>query len=116
MEIYFVQFNFVASFLLLSFGLFLMIVTGNLIKKLFGLAIFQTAILLFLISLGKINGAVAPIIEKGASEETIYANPLPQVLVLTAIVVGLAILSVGLALTIRIKKAYGSIEEENLNA
>lgn len=112
MEIFLSQFNYIASFLLFVFGLFLMITSGNLIKMLYGLAIFQISILLFFISMAVVKDGTAPIIQVG--EEVIYVNPLPHVLVLTAIVVGLATLSVGLALTIRIKKAFGSIEEDGL--
>jgi len=98
----------------MAFGLYLLITTSNLVKKLFGLAIFQASVLLLLISIGNVNGGSAPIISK--SPEVIYVNPLPQVLVLTAIVVGLATLAVGLALIIRIKKSFGTIEEEKRDA
>ena len=109
MDIFLAQFNYIAAFLLFFIGLFLIITSTNLIKKLFGLAIFQSSVLLFFISLGVVDGGAAPVIKE--SQEIIYVNPLPHVLVLTAIVVGLASLSVGLALAIRIKNIYGSIEE-----
>lgn len=113
MEIFITQFNYIAAFLLFFLGLFLIITTSNLIKKLFGLAIFQAAILLFFISLAFVKNGSPPLIKAG--EELVYVNPLPHVLVLTAIVVGLATLSVGLALAIRIKNIYGNIEDEALN-
>ncbi len=108
-EILHTHFNYVASFLLFGLGAYLLITTQNYVKKLYGLAIFQSAILLFVISLGYLSGGYAPILEAGITRPMV--NPLPQVLILTAIVVGLATLAVGLALTIRIKKAYDDIEE-----
>lgn len=103
------QFNYIASFLLLAMGAYLLITTRNLVKKLYGLAIFQSAVLLFVISLGYLDGGFAPILEGDVVRPMV--NPLPQVLILTAIVVGLATLAVGLALSIRIKKEYGDVEE-----
>lgn len=113
MDIFLTQFNYIAAFALFFLGLFLIITTSNLIKKLFGLAIFQSAVLLFFISSALVENGSAPLIKAG--ENLNYVNPLPHVLVLTAIVVGLATLSVGLALAIRIKNVYGSIEEGELN-
>lgn len=109
LELILSQFNYIASFLLFALGAYLLITTQNIIKKLYGLAIFQAAVLLFVISLGYTDGAYSPIIEGDVVRPMV--NPLPQVLMLTAIVVGLATLSVGLALGIRIKKEYGSVEE-----
>lgn len=117
LDVLLAQFNYIGCFVLLFAGLYLIITTGNLVKKLFGLAIFQAAALVFFISVGRVSDGRAPILEKGAEEASmalVYVNPLPQVLVLTAIVVGLAVLSVGLALVIQIKKSYGSIEQEDL--
>lgn len=113
LDLIFSQFNYIASFILLGMGAYLLITTQNLIKKLYGLAIFQAAILLFVISLGYLDGGYSPILEKSAEGfvKRPMVNPLPQVLILTAIVVGLATLSVGLALGIRIKKEFGSVEE-----
>lgn len=103
------HFPYIASFMLLVMGAYLLITTRNLVKKLYGLAIFQSAVLLFVISLGFVDGGFAPIIEDEVARPMV--NPLPQVLILTAIVVGLATLSVGLALSIRIKKTYGKVDE-----
>ena len=96
-------------FVIFGLGLYITITSGNLVKKLFGLSMFQSAIMLFFIAIGYIKNGVAPIIQK--SSKLIYVNPLPQVLILTAIVVGLATLAVGLALCVRIKKKFGKIDE-----
>ena len=101
---------FITVFLMIA-GLFIVIARGNLIKKLVGLGIFQTSVYLLYIAPGKLVGGTAPIL--GAAF-TIYSNPLPHVLILTAIVVGVATLALGLALVVRIREAYGSIEEEEI--
>jgi multicomponent Na+:H+ antiporter subunit C len=101
---------FVAMFLMVA-GLFIAIARGNLVKKLIGLGIFQTSVYLLYIAPGKLIGATAPIVAKGFTE---YSNPLPHVLILTAIVVGVATLALGLALVVRIREAYGSIEEDQI--
>ena len=90
---------------------YIVIAHGNLIKKIIGLAIFQTSVFIFYISIGKISGGTAPILE---ADTTMYSNPLPHVLILTAIVVGISVTAVGLALTVRIKEEYGSIEESRI--
>jgi len=92
-------------------GLYIIVGQGNLVKKLLGLNIFQTSVFLVYISMGKISGGTAPIY---FHPDAIYSNPLPHVLILTAIVVGVATLSVGLALIVRIQEAYGTIEDEDL--
>lgn len=96
---------------LMMIGLYVVISHGNLLKKLIGLTLFQGGVFLFFISLGKVDGGTAPIVSDGI--ET-YSHPLPHVLILTAIVVGVATLAVGLALAVRIFEAYGSIEEDEL--
>ena len=93
-------------------GLYTLISRSNLIKKLAGLAMFQTAVILFYVSLGKVNGGTVPIID---SNFTVYSNPLPQVLMLTAIVVGVATTALGFALVIRIKEAYETVEEDQIH-
>jgi multicomponent Na+:H+ antiporter subunit C len=98
-------------FAVMLIGLYVVISHGNLLKKLIGLTLFQAGIFLFFISLGKVAGGSAPIIATGV--ET-YSHPLPQVLILTAIVVGVATLAVGLALAVRIFEAYGTIEEDEV--
>lgn len=103
-ELFLTQFAYYACFALFGVGVYILISAENLIKKLFGLSIFQTSILLFIISLGYVSGGKAPILDPAdLSAPHIYVNPLPQVLVLTAIVVGLAVLAVGLALAIKLE-------------
>ncbi len=93
-------------------GMFTMMSSPNLMKKLAGLSMFQTAVILFYVSVGKVDGGTAPIITDAATR---YANPLPQVLMLTAIVVGVATMALGFALIIRIRRAYDSMEEDNIH-
>ncbi len=92
-------------------GFYIVIAHGNLIKKIVGLSIFQTSVFIFYISMAKVDGGTAPILADGIE---LYSNPLPHVLILTAIVVGIATTALGLALAVRIKEAYGSIEEEKI--
>lgn len=103
---------FVTIFLMIA-GLFIVIARDNLIKKLIGLGIFQTSVYLLYIVPGKLVGGTAPILSDAF---TVYSNPLPHVLILTAIVVGVATLALGLALAVRIQEAYGSIEENEILA
>ena len=103
---------FVTVFLMVA-GLFIVIARDNLIKKLVGLGIFQTSVYLLYIAPGKLLGGTAPIL---SDRYTVYSNPLPHVLILTAIVVGVATLALGLALVVRIREAYGSIEEDEIIA
>ncbi|MGB5736210.1 MAG: cation:proton antiporter subunit C, partial [Thiohalocapsa sp.] len=104
--------DFVAIFLMMA-GFYVVIAQGNLVKKLVGLGLFQTSVFIFYISMGKVAGGHAPILTEGV---TLYSNPLPHVLILTAIVVGVATTAVGLALVVRINEAYGSVEEEEIQA
>jgi multicomponent Na+:H+ antiporter subunit C len=87
--------------------------SGNLVKKLVGLNIFQTSVFILYISMGKIIGGTAPIV---LDKAVVYSNPMPHVLILTAIVVGIATTSLGLALVVRIHEAYGTIEESEIHA
>ena len=103
---------FVTIFLMIA-GLFIVIARGNLIKKLVGLSIFQTSVYLLYIAPGKVIGGTAPVIGDAFK---LYSNPLPHVLILTAIVVGVATLALGLALVVRIRETYGSIEEDEILA
>lgn len=103
--------HWVTVFLMVA-GLYVVVARGNMIKKLVGLSVFQTSVYLLYISPGKILGGTAPIIGEGY---TVYSNPLPHVLILTAIVVGVATLALGLALVVRINEAYGSIEEDDVH-
>lgn len=96
---------------LMMAGLYIVISRRNLIKQMVGLGIFQASVFIFYIAIGKVEGGTAPIITDGV---TSYSNPLPHVLILTAIVVGVATLAVGLALIVRINEAYGTIEEDDI--
>jgi multicomponent Na+:H+ antiporter subunit C len=102
-----------ATVTLLVMGVYIVIARGNLVKKLIGLSIAQTSVYLLYIAPGKLIGGTAPIV---AAPYTVYSNPLPHVLILTAIVVGVATLALGLAIVVRIKEAYGTIEEEEILA
>ncbi|OHC75177.1 MAG: Na+/H+ antiporter subunit C [Rhodoferax sp. RIFCSPLOWO2_12_FULL_60_11] len=101
---------FITIFLMIA-GLFIVISRSNLIKKLVGLGIFQTSVYLLYIAPAKLIGGTAPILSDAF---TVYSNPLPHVLILTAIVVGVATLALGLALVVRIREAYESIEEDEI--
>ena len=107
------HFSYAATVFLMVAGLFIVIARGNLIKKLVGLGIFQTSVYLLYIAPGKLIGGTAPILD---DRFAIYSNPLPHVLILTAIVVGVATLALGLALVVRIREAYGTIEEDDILA
>jgi len=99
---------------LMMAGLYIMIARYNLVKKIIGLGLFQTSIFYLYISIGKVTGGTAPILVKG--KELVYSNPLPHVLILTAIVVGVATSAVALALIVRIHEAYGTIEEDEIKS
>jgi multicomponent Na+:H+ antiporter subunit C len=99
--------------LLMVAGMVVLIARGNLLKKLIGLAVLQTSVYLLYIVPGKLVGGTAPIVAAG---HAVYSNPLPHVLILTAIVVGVATLALGLAIVVRIREAYGSIEEDEILA
>ncbi|MDX1380379.1 MAG: cation:proton antiporter subunit C [Xanthomonadales bacterium] len=98
---------------LLMIGIYTIMSRPNLIKKLIGMSIFQSAVFLLYISMDKVEGGTAPILQPDAIDQ-IYSNPLPQVLILTAIVVGIATLALGLALVVRIRESYGTIEENEI--
>ncbi|MEO1542920.1 MAG: cation:proton antiporter subunit C [Pseudomonadota bacterium] len=105
------HYNYFVTIFLMVAGLYIVIASGNLIKKLVGLSLFQTSVYLLYLTPAKIIGGTAPIYD--ASFET-YSNPLPHVLILTAIVVGVATLALGLALVVRIHEAYGTVEEDDI--
>ena len=126
-------FNYWAVIVLMMVGFYTLIARGNLVKKLIGLNIFQTSVIMMYVSFGKIAGGTAPILfeaaEGGDHGEAVgeaaqsaveaagfvaYSNPIPHVLMLTAIVVGVATLSLGLSLVVRINEAYGTIEEDEI--
>ena len=105
------HYNYAVTIFLMVAGLYVVIARGNMVKTLVGLSIFQTSVYLLFIEPAKIVGGTAPIIDPAF---TVYSNPLPHVLILTAIVVGVATLALGLALVVRINEAYGSIEEDEV--
>ncbi len=105
--------NYWAFIFLMMVGFYILISEGNLIKKLVGLNVFQTSVFILYISMGKVRGGTAPILTEG---DPVYSNPLPHVLILTAIVVGVATLALGLSLVIRIKEAYDTVEEDEIHA
>ncbi len=107
--------NYLAVITLMMIGLYIMISRGNLVKKIMGMNMFQTSVILLYVSMGKIAGGTAPILVEGA-EDVVYSNPLPHVLMLTAIVVGVASFALGLALVVRVKEAYGTVEEDEIVA
>jgi len=98
---------------LMMTGFYIVIAQDNLVKKIVGLNIFQVSVFVFFITMGKVTGGTAPILAEGI---TTYSNPLPHVLILTAIVVGVATTALGLAFVVRIRDAYGTIEEFELEA
>ena len=101
---------------LMMTGLYIVITKGNLVKKVVGLNIFQTSVFMFYISIGKVIGGTAPIfpVDMKIDNNIVYSNPLPHVLILTAIVVGVATTSLALALIVRIREEYGTIEEDEI--
>ena len=98
---------------LMLLGLYTLMSRGNLVKKVLGLNVFQTSIIFLYVGMGKIEGGSAPIAKEGIE---VYSNPLPHVLMLTAIVVGVATTAVALALIVRIREEYDSIEEDEIFA
>ena len=106
-------YNYWIVVVLMMIGFYIVIAHENLIKKLVGLSIFQTSVFFFYISMGKISGATAPILD---DKYQLYSNPLPHVLILTAIVVGVATTALALALIVRIHESYQTIEEDEIEA
>ena len=106
------HYNYWIVIFLMMVGLYTVISRGNLIKKIIGLNVFQVSVFFLYISMSTVKDGAAPIISEGIK---IYSNPLPHVLILTAIVVGVATTSLGLALVVRIKESYGTIEEDEIH-
>ncbi len=106
------HYNYWIVIFLMMAGFYTVISRGNLIKKIAGINIFQTSVFLLYISIGYVSEGTPPIIAEGYSS---YSNPLPHVLILTAIVVGVSTTALGLALVVRIKEAYGTIEEDEIH-
>jgi multicomponent Na+:H+ antiporter subunit C len=136
MSFFATHFNYLAVVVLMMAGLFIVFSSRNLIKRMIGLAIFQTSTGLFYISLGKVTGGTAAITLEAASKDgqalasqidpayvaqhgidgVVYSNPLPHVLILTAIVVGVATLAVGLSIAVRIRESFGTVEADEIEA
>jgi len=112
MEFLGLYYYWVFAFLLMS-GFYAVVAKPNLIKKLIGLSLFQAAVFLLYITMGKVEGGTAPIFNDALGEQ-VFSNPLPQVLILTAIVVGISTTALGLGLVVRIKEEYGTIEEDEV--
>ena len=112
MDFFIGHYNYWIVIILMMVGLYTVISHGNLIKKIIGLNIFQVSVFFLYISLGTVKGGAAPIITEGVK---VYSNPLPHVLILTAIVVGVATTALALALVVRIKESYGTIEEDEIH-
>ncbi|MBX3488037.1 MAG: cation:proton antiporter subunit C [Parvibaculum sp.] len=108
------HYNYWMFVVLMMTGLYITVSYGNLVKKIVGLNIFQTAVFLFYVSTGKIVGGTAPILTD--DPDAVYSNPLPHVLILTAIVVGIATTALALALVVRIRETYGTVEEDEIIA
>ncbi len=106
-------YNYWIVIFLMMAGFYIVIAHDNLVKKIIGLNIFQASMFILYITFGKVTGGTAPIVAEGIK---VYSNPLPHVLILTAIVVGIATTALGLALVVRINEAYGTIEEDEINA
>jgi multicomponent Na+:H+ antiporter subunit C len=105
------SFNYWVVVILMMIGLYIVIAHKNLVKKLIGINIFQTSIFILYISMGKITGGTAPILNE---TNTLYSSPLPHVLILTAIVVGISTTALGLAIVIRIYHAFGTVEDDEI--
>lgn len=105
-------YNYWIVVVLMMTGFYVIMSRSNLIKKLIGLSMFQTSVILMYVTMGKVEGGTAPILQDGVE---LYSNPLPSVLMLTAIVVGVATMAVGLALVVRIQDAYGTVEEHEIH-
>jgi len=105
-------YNYWIVIVLMMIGFYIVIAYDNLIRKQIGLTVFQTSVFILYISMGNLIGGTAPIF---VEEQVSYVNPLPHVLILTAIVVGVATTALGLALIVRIHEAYGTIEEDEIH-
>lgn len=108
--------NYWAVIALMMIGLYIVISRDNLVKKVMGLNIFQVSVIMFYVSMGKVHGGTAPIVPEHATGDIVYSNPLPHVLMLTAIVVGIATTALALSLVVRIQENYGTVEEDEIQA
>ena len=104
-------YNYWIVIVLMMAGLYVVMCKGNMVKKMIGLNVFQVSVIMLYVSMGKIEGGTAPIVDPRFE---VYSNPLPHVLMLTAIVVGVATTALGLALIVRIHEAYDTLEEDEI--
>lgn len=109
------HYNYLIVVFLMMLGFYVVVSRGNMVKTLVGLSVFQTSVFIFYISMSRIRGGTAPILMDSATD-VVYSAPLPQVLILTAIVVSISTTALGLAIVVRIKEAYGTIEEDEIDA
>ena len=112
LEILLAKYNYWIVIVLMMVGLYIVVSRGNLVKKIIGLNVFQTSVFLLYISMGKVAGGTAPIL---TGKHEVFSNPIPHVLILTAIVVGIATTALGLALVVRIREAYETIEDDEID-
>lgn len=112
LELFLAKYNYWIVIVLMMVGLYIVVSRGNLVKKIIGLNVFQTSVFMLYISMGKVTGGTAPIL---TDKEELFSNPIPHVLILTAIVVGIATTALGLALVVRIREAYDSIEDDEID-
>lgn len=112
LELILAKYNYWIVIVLMMAGLYVVVARGNLVKKIIGLNVFQTSVFLLYISMGKVAGGTAPIL---TGKDEVFSNPVPHVLILTAIVVGIATTALGLALVVRIREAYSTIEEDEID-
>lgn len=112
LELILAKYNYWIVIVLMMAGLYVVVARGNLVKKIIGLNVFQTSVFLLYISMGKVTGGTAPIL---TGKDEVFSNPIPHVLILTAIVVGIATTALGLALVVRIREAYSTIEEDEID-
>lgn len=108
--------NYIAFVILFLWGIYIMVTRYNLVKKLMGMYLMQTSIIFFFVTMSTKQGATVPVLlsTTEAIQPEVYINPLPHVLTLTAIVVGVATLGVALAIADAIYKKYGSLDEEEI--
>lgn len=106
-------YNYWMVIVLMMTGLYVVMARPNLVKKIMGVAMFQMSVIMIFITMGKVRGGTAPIFVQGA-EDVAYSNPVPHVLMLTAIVVGIATVALGLALTVRVYEEFETLEDDDL--
>lgn len=115
MEVAADRYVYLAVALLMAGGLFTLVVERNLIKKLIGLILFQAAIFLFFVAGAAEDGATIPVVDPDRGVDVAYIDPLPHLLVLTALVVGASVVGVAAALLLRVQRAYGTLDDAELS-